>query len=93
MTMNDITALILRYFTEGHQLIRHTVISSNGQLVTQSTRHKRAHNKATSGNFFYLHAGQVAPRNSAQRTRTAYLRQACNIEVTDDGEALEWDEC
>ena len=24
---------------------------------------------------------------------TAYLQQACNIEVTDDGEALEWDEC
>jgi len=42
------------------------VNSSHGQLITQSTRHKLAHNKATSRNFFYLYAGQVAPRNSAQ---------------------------
>jgi len=44
-----------------HQLTRHT------RLVTQSTRHKRAHNKTTR-RIFYLHACQVAPRNSAQYT-------------------------
>jgi len=38
------------------------VKSSRGHLVTRSTRHKRAHKKAISRQFFYLHAGQVAPR-------------------------------
>jgi len=44
----------------GYQSTRHTVNSSHTRLITQSTRHKQAHNKATSRNFFYLHSGQVA---------------------------------
>jgi len=87
-------------------------LSATSQLVTQSTRHKRAHNKATSCNFFLLHASQVAPRDSAQHGRRTYGKRThnkthampcsslwffgfnvCNIEVTDDGEALECDEC
>jgi len=84
------------------------VNSSHTCLVTQSTRYNRAHNKDTSRKFFYLHAGQVAPRNSAQHGRRNYgtrvynktYAMPCssvwlfdvsvrNIEVTDDGEALE----
>ena len=58
---------------------RHTVNSSpvnssHARLVTQSTRHMRAHNKATSRNFFLLHAGQVAPRNNAQHGRRTYSK-------------------
>jgi len=85
---------------------------ATSQLVTRSTRHKRAHNKATSRNFFLLHASQIAPWNSAQHGRRTYGKQAynktyaipcssvwlfgfnvCNVKVTDDGEALECDEC
>jgi len=36
----------------GYQSTRHTVNSSHTRLITQSTRHKQAHNKATSRNFF-----------------------------------------
>jgi len=46
--------------------------------VTQSTRHKGAHNKAISRHFFYLHAGQVAPRNSAQHGGHNYTKRAYN---------------
>jgi len=48
------------------------VNSSHGHLVTQSTRHKQAHNKAISRNFFPVHAGQVAARNSPQHGRRTY---------------------
>jgi len=75
---------------------RHTIMSSHGQLVTgqlvtQAFRHKRPHHKASSRNF--LSARWSGSTQKQWRTRTAYLRQACNIEVTDDGEALECDEC
>jgi len=84
--------------SHGHLVTRsccHTVNlspvnSSHMRLVTQSTHHKRAHNKATSRNFFICMPVSTQKQCS---TQTAYLRQACNIEVTDDGEALEWDEC
>ena len=54
---------------QGYQSTWYTLVSS---LVTQSTRHKRAHNKATSRNLFLLHVGQVAPRDSAQHGRRTY---------------------
>ena len=40
---------------------RHTVNSSHTRLITQSTRHKRAHNKTTSTSRNYLHAVRRHP--------------------------------
>ena len=65
----------------GCQSTRHTVNSSHTRLVTQLTRHKRAHNKATSRNF-YVHAGQVAPRNSAEHGRRTYGKRAISKSPT-----------
>jgi len=88
--------------TTGYQSTRHTRVSSHSQLVT--SEHITSHHVV----IFCLHAGQVAPRNSAQHGRRNYGERAYNktcssvwlfgfnvhyIEVTDDGEALECDEC
>jgi len=59
---------------------RHTVNSSpvnlsHTRLVTQSTRRKRAHNKATSRNFFSA-AHRSCSTQKQCSTWTAYLRQA-----------------
>jgi len=87
--INNIAALALHKATS--QLVtrscRHTVNSSlvnssHKHLVTQSTRHKRAHNKVTSRNFFYLHAGQIAPKNSAQHGRRTYSKRAISKSPT-----------
>jgi len=61
---------------------RHTVNSSpvnssHTRLVTKSTRHKRA-TKPPSRKFFYLHAGQGAPRNGAQNGRRNCGKRAYN---------------
>jgi len=40
----------------GYQSTRHMVISLHGHVVTRSTHHKRARNKATSRKFFLLWA-------------------------------------
>jgi len=48
------------------------VNSSHTRPVTKSTRHKRAHKKAIPVAIFYLHAGQVAPINSAEHGRRNY---------------------
>jgi len=49
-----------RGYTATSQLVtrscRHTVNWSQTRLITQSTRHKRAHNKTTSTSHNYLHA-------------------------------------
>jgi len=58
---------------------RHTIMS-NSQLVTSEHITKPPVVK-----FFYLHAGQVAPRNSAQHGRHSvwsFWFNVCNIEVT-----------
>jgi len=44
----------------GYQSTRHTRVSSQSQLIT--SEHIR---KPYQSHFFYLHAGQVAPINSA----------------------------
>jgi len=70
-----------------HKVNSSPVNSSHTCLVTQSTRHKRAHNKSASRNFFYLHSGQVAPRNSAEHGRRHYgnnagwIKMALGMEV------------
>jgi len=51
---------------DGYQSTRHTVNSSpvnssHTRLITQSTRHKRAHNKTTSTSRNYLHAVRRHP--------------------------------
>jgi len=51
-----------------HRSTHHTRVSSHSQLVTSE------HNKATSRKKNYLHAGQVAPRNSAQHGRPTSLQ-------------------
>jgi len=66
---------------------RHTVMSSHGQPVTGQliTRVSSQSQLVTSEHItkppvliFYLHAGQVAPRNSAQHGRRNYGKQAHN---------------
>jgi len=65
------------------QSSRHTFMSSHGQfvtgqLVTHASRHKVNSSQATWSNhipglhskFFYLHAGQVGPRNSTHLNST-----------------------
>ena len=79
---------------------RHTVMSSHGELVTGQlvTRASRHSQLVTSEHItkppvvIFLSAHRSDSTQKQCSTRTAYLRQACNIEVTDDGEALEWDE-
>ena len=52
------------------------VNSSHTRLVIKSTRHKQAHKKAIPvAIFFYLHAGQVAPINSAKHGRRDYVKR------------------
>ena len=62
----------LSMVARGYRSSHHTRISS------QSTCHKRAHKKVTNCKNFYLHASQVAPRNSAQHIRRNYSQWAYN---------------
>jgi len=58
---------------------RHMVNSSHTRLVTQSTHHKRAHNKATSRNFFICTPVRYSiPRNGAQNRWRNYGKRAYN---------------
>jgi len=54
---------------------RHTCVSSHSQLVTSE-------HKDTSCKIFYLHAGQVTPRNNVQYGRCNYGKQAYNYNKT-----------
>jgi len=73
-------------FCGGYQSTRHTVISSHGHvvtrstshrstrhmcLITQSTRHKRAHNKTTSTSRNYLHVVRRHPETVLNGVITA----------------------
>jgi len=66
--------------SHGHLITRscrHTVNSSTSQLVTHASRHKVNSSQASYKNaipvtIFYLHAGQVAPINSAEHGRRNY---------------------
>jgi len=69
-----------------HRSTRHTSVSSHSQLVTSEHITKPPV-------VIYLSARRSGGTQKQYSTRTAYLRQACNIVVIDDGEALEWDEC
>ena len=74
----------------GYQSTRHTLMSSHGQLVTQASRHTVNSSQLTSEHitkppvviFFYLHAGHVAPRNSAQHGRHTYGKRAISKSLT-----------
>jgi len=56
---------------------RHTVMSSHSQLVTSERI-----TKSPVVIFFHLHAGQVAPRNSAQNGRRNYGKRAISKSLT-----------
>jgi len=68
----SIRAKVAQMANSGEPSTHHTVNSSHTRLVTQSSRHKLAHNKATSRNFF-----SAARRSDSTlkqcSTRTAYL--------------------
>jgi len=51
--------------------------SSDDEVFTP-VNSSQAHSKATSHKFFYLHAGQVVPRNSAQHGWHNYGKRAYN---------------
>jgi len=64
------TVPVLSRHLYGYQSTRHTRVSSQSQLVT--SEHIR---KPYQSQFFYLHAGQVAPINSAEHGRRNYGKQ------------------
>jgi len=90
--------------SHGHVVTRST---HHRSTHNRSTRHWSTHHTSTSSHsqlftsehitkppvVIFLSARQSDSTQKQCSTRMAYLRQACNIEVTDDGEALEWDEC
>jgi len=77
-----------------HMVNSSPVNSSHTRLIAQSTRHKRAHNKAR-----IIVTTVICGRGNLNETRrcTFVYNMAsycivCNLEVTDDGKALECDE-
>jgi len=70
---------------------RHTVMSSHGelvtgQLVTGASRHSQLvtseHITKPPVVIFFLHTGQIAPRNSAQHGRHTYGKRAISKSLT-----------